>query len=43
MAAQVYGASTSRLILRYMLPNFMSYLLVNITLAVPIRSWGRPH
>jgi peptide/nickel transport system permease protein len=40
MAAQVYGASTSRLILRYMLPNFMSYLLVNITLAVPYTILG---
>jgi peptide/nickel transport system permease protein len=40
MAAQVYGASTSRLIGRYMLPNFMSYLLVNITLAVPYTILG---
>lgn len=35
MAAQLYGASASRLIFRYLLPNFMSYLLVNITLAIP--------
>lgn len=35
MAAQVYGAPMGRLIFRYMLPNFMSYLLVNITLSIP--------
>ena len=35
MAARLYGASVSRLISRYLLPNFMSYLLVNITLAIP--------
>lgn len=40
MAARVYGASPSRLIGRYMLPNFMSYLLVNITLAVPYTILG---
>ncbi len=40
MAAQVYGAPMTRLIGRYMLPNFMSYLLVNITLAVPYTILG---
>ncbi len=35
MAARLYGASVPRLILRYMIPNFMSYLLVNVTLSVP--------
>ena len=35
MAAQVYNAPVLRLIGRYMLPNFMSYLLVNITLSIP--------
>ncbi len=35
MAAEIYNASVSRLIFRYMLPNFMSYLLVNITLSIP--------
>jgi len=40
MAARVYGASVPRLIGRYMLPNFMSYLLVNITLAVPYTILG---
>ncbi|MCU0522822.1 MAG: ABC transporter permease [Anaerolineae bacterium] len=40
MAARVYGASPARLIGRYMLPNFMSYLLVNITIAVPYTILG---
>ncbi len=40
MAARVYGASPARLIGRYMLPNFLSYLLVNITLAVPYTILG---
>jgi peptide/nickel transport system permease protein len=40
MAAQVYGAPVPRLIGRYMLPNFLSYLLVNITLAVPYTILG---
>lgn len=35
MAARLYGASASRLIFRYLVPNFTSYLLVNITLAIP--------
>jgi peptide/nickel transport system permease protein len=35
MAAQLYGATARRLIFRYLVPNFMSYLLVNITLAIP--------
>lgn len=35
MAAEGYNAPVARLILRYMLPNFMSYLLVNITLSIP--------
>lgn len=35
MAARVYGASTARLVFRYMLPNFTSYLLVYVTLAIP--------
>ena len=35
MAAQVYNAPVTRLIGRYMLPNFMSYLLVNVTLSIP--------
>ncbi len=35
MAARVYGASPRRLIFRYLLPNFMSYLLVNVTISIP--------
>jgi len=35
MAARLYGAPVPRLISRYLLPNFMSYLLVHITLAIP--------
>ncbi|MBN1937254.1 MAG: ABC transporter permease [Anaerolineae bacterium] len=35
MAARLYGATTSRLIFRYLVPNFTSYLLVNITLSIP--------
>ncbi len=35
MAARLYGAQVPRLIFRYLLPNFMSYLLVYITLAIP--------
>ena len=35
MAAQVYGASPRRLIFRYLLPNFMSYLLVSVTISIP--------
>lgn len=40
MAARVYGARPARLIGRYMIPNFLSYLLVNITLAVPYTILG---
>jgi peptide/nickel transport system permease protein len=35
MAAQLYGVEVSRLIFRHLLPNFASYLLVHITLAIP--------
>ena len=35
MAARLYGSSAARLIFRYLVPNFTSYLLVNITLAIP--------
>ena len=35
MAARAYNAPVRRLISRYMLPNFMSYLLVNVTLSIP--------
>lgn len=40
MAAQVYNAPVARLISRYMIPNFMSYLLVNITLSIPSNILG---
>jgi peptide/nickel transport system permease protein len=35
MAAKVAGASQGRIIFRHLLPGFMSYLIVNITLAIP--------
>ena len=35
MAARVYGASDRRIIGRHLLPGFMSYLVVHLTLAVP--------
>jgi peptide/nickel transport system permease protein len=35
MAAQLCGSSTGRLIFTHLLPNFMSYLLVYVTLAIP--------
>ncbi len=35
MAAIVYGASERRIITRHLLPGFMSYLVVHLTLAVP--------
>ncbi len=34
-AAKGYGASDSRIIFKYLIPNFMSYIIVSITLAVP--------
>jgi peptide/nickel transport system permease protein len=40
MAARLYGAKTARLIFRYLLPNFTSYLLVDITLAIPSNILG---
>lgn len=35
MAARAYGASDKRIIIMYLVPNFMSYLLVHLTLGVP--------
>lgn len=35
MAARLYGVEVSRLIFRHLLPNFASYLLVHVTLAIP--------
>ncbi len=34
-AAKITGASEMRIILRHLLPNFLSYLVVSVTLAVP--------
>lgn len=34
-AARSYGASSMRIILKYLIPNFSSYLIVAITLAIP--------
>jgi len=35
IAAEVAGASTFRIIRKHMIPAFFSYLVVNLTLAVP--------
>jgi peptide/nickel transport system permease protein len=35
MAAQLLGANDVRIILRHMLPSFFSYLIVDMTLAIP--------
>ncbi|MAZ53916.1 MAG: peptide ABC transporter permease [Trueperaceae bacterium] len=35
MAATVYGASDGRIITRHLLPGFLSYLIVHLTLSVP--------
>jgi len=35
LAAKAAGAKESRIIIKYMFPNFFSYLIVNITLAIP--------
>ncbi len=35
MAARAAGASEWRIITRHLLPSFFSYLVVNITLAIP--------
>lgn len=40
MAAQVYGASDIRIITRHLLPGFMSYLIVHLTLAIPYMILG---
>lgn len=34
-AARSYGASHKRIIFRYLVPNFISYIIVNVTLTVP--------
>jgi len=35
MAAKIAGATDGRIITRHLLPSFLSYLIVNITLAIP--------
>jgi len=35
MAAKVAGATDGRIITRHLLPSFLSYLIVNLTLAIP--------
>jgi peptide/nickel transport system permease protein len=35
MAAQLYGTGEMRIILRHMLPSFMSHIIASITLAIP--------
>jgi len=40
MAAKIAGASEGRIITRHLLPSFMSYLIVNLTLAVPYTILG---
>ena len=34
-AARSYGASSGRIIYRYLVPNFVSFIIVNVTLAAP--------
>jgi len=40
LAAKTYGASQGRIISHHMIPNFMSYILVNVTLAIPAMILG---
>jgi len=35
MAAKIAGATEGRIIMRHLLPSFLSYLIVNLTLAIP--------
>ena len=35
LAAKISGATDSRVIIRHLLPSFLSYLIVNLTLAIP--------
>ena len=35
LAARISGATDGRIIIRHLLPSFLSYLIVNITLAIP--------
>lgn len=35
MAAKITGVSDGKIIVRHLLPSFLSYLVVNLTLAIP--------
>ncbi|MGQ9632399.1 MAG: ABC transporter permease [bacterium] len=35
LAARIYGSSEPRIIFKHLLPNFLSYLVVHLTLAIP--------
>ena len=35
MAAKIAGATDGRIITKHLLPSFLSYLIVNLTLAIP--------
>lgn len=40
MAARIAGASEQRIITRHLLPSFLSYLIVNLTLSIPYMILG---
>ncbi len=40
MAAKIAGATDGRIITRHLLPSFLSYLIVNLTLAIPTMILG---
>lgn len=40
MAAKVSGSSQLKIILRHMIPNFIGYILVNITITIPMMILG---
>lgn len=40
MAAQIAGATNKRIIIRHLLPSFLSYLIVSLTLSVPYMILG---
>ncbi len=40
MAAKIAGASEGRIITRHLLPSFLSYLIVSLTLAIPYMILG---
>jgi len=40
MAAKIAGATEERIIIRHLLPSFLSYLIVNLTLSIPYMILG---